>query len=155
MGGSTELSEREAEFLAYCEETFKNRFQKGDMEYDREFDKVLTPPIVAPWSVNQRRGYNNHRGNRRRSWSRDRDDGRRDSRGWSRQNWRDYERRGQRDEERRRYHDDQRRPYENRHGAREDRNQRYDHRRDYRDRDRDGGSTYNDGQQSYERRDRD
>ncbi|XP_060809319.1 RNA guanine-N7 methyltransferase activating subunit [Amyelois transitella] len=67
MSANDTLSVEDKEFLAQCEEEFKDRFT----DKDEEFMKILnaepsTPPIVSPWWTPQNSGrQNDHRNNKR------------------------------------------------------------------------------------------
>lgn len=63
------LTEEQLEFLASCEEEFKDRYTDNDEEYVKVKNSKLTPPIMYPWN-NRSRRYDStpHHGAQRRNW---------------------------------------------------------------------------------------
>lgn len=63
------LTEEQLEFLATCEEEFKDRYTDNDEEYLKVKNNKLNPPIMYPWN-NRSRRYDSspHHGSQRRNW---------------------------------------------------------------------------------------
>lgn len=63
------LTEEQLEFLASCEEEFKDRYMDSDEEYVKVKNNKVTPPVMYPW-YNRSRNYDSssHHGQQRRNW---------------------------------------------------------------------------------------
>ncbi|CAG9782865.1 unnamed protein product [Diatraea saccharalis] len=60
------LSDKDKEFLAECEEQFKDRYTEKDEEFMKVFNAEKSiPPIVKNWWVPQNSGHRNDRRNNR------------------------------------------------------------------------------------------
>ncbi|VVC87986.1 unnamed protein product [Leptidea sinapis] len=63
---TTELSKADEEFLARCEEKFKDRFTERDEEYMKTFTaEPSIPPILENWWVRNNAGRYDRRHNRK------------------------------------------------------------------------------------------
>lgn len=105
MTSTDNLSPDDLEFLAKCEEEFKDRYTENDEEFMKVFNaETSVPPIIKSWWVPRNTGQRNDRRNNRRyqpydRYNRDRDfNDRRDH-----HDRRDHDRRGGHD--RRGYND--------------------------------------------------
>lgn len=111
---SDTLSTADKEFLASCEEEFKDRYTDKDEEFMKVFNsESSTPPIVDPWWVPNSGRRNDRRNNRRNEYhpyerSGNRDRNYQDRRGNHDRGYNDYRRR---DEDIREGHHHQRRRY--------------------------------------------
>lgn len=81
---TTDMSAEDKEFLAECEEEFKDRYTENDKEFMKVFkSEPLIPPVIENWWVSQNHGrWNDRRHNRRNHpYERNNRDQNRDRRG--------------------------------------------------------------------------
>lgn len=68
MAAVDNLSPKDKEFLAECEEELKHRYTDEDEKFMKVFNaEPSTPPIIESWWVSQNSGWGNDRRNDRRN----------------------------------------------------------------------------------------